>query len=282
MIKLKIFYEDEDIIVVQKPAGVESQEARGFAQDMVSLIRNHRMLSTQLSTPPSTRRTPPYVGVIHRLDRQVSGVMVYAKTKKAAAVLSAAVQKGEVRKIYHAVVCGKPVDNHGQWVDYLLKNGKINTTSVVDKSVEDAKKAVLNYTVLGTAKVNERDLQPPAARNRPMQPGVQMAVESETKSMIDSASEPGVTAEASGRELSLLEIELLTGRHHQIRVQCASRDLPLWGDVKYNPAFQERHGVNPALCSVQLTFRHPVTGKQMTFSMKPEAEVFRLFPEEAQ
>lgn len=239
MIKLKIFYEDEDIIVVQKPAGVESQEARGFAQDMVSLIRNHRMLSTQLSTPPSTRRTPPYVGVIHRLDRQVSGVMVYAKTKKAAAVLSAAVQKGEVRKIYHAVVCGKPVDNHGQWVDYLLKNGKTNTTSVVDKSVEDAKKAVLNYTVLGTAKVNERDL-------------------------------------------SLLEIELLTGRHHQIRVQCASRDLPLWGDVKYNPAFQERHGVNPALCSVQLTFRHPVTGKQMTFSMKPEAEVFRLFPEEAQ
>lgn len=235
MIKLKIFYEDEDIIVVQKPAGVESQEARGFAQDMVSLIRNHRMLSTQLSTTPSTRRTPPYVGVIHRLDRQVSGVMVYAKTKKAAAVLSAAVQKGEVRKIYHAVVCGKPVDNHGQWVDYLLKNGKNNTTSVVDKSVEEAKKAVLNYKVLGSA------------------------------------------VEESGRELTLLEIELLTGRHHQIRVQCASRNLPLWGDVKYNPAFQDKRGVNPALCSVQLSFRHPVNGKTMTFSMTPEEEVFRLF-----
>lgn len=235
MIKLKIFYEDEDIIVVQKPAGVESQEARGFAQDMVSLIRNHRMLSTQLSTTPSTRRTPPYVGVIHRLDRQVSGVMVYAKTKKAAAVLSSAVQKGEVRKIYHAVVCGKPVDNHGQWVDYLLKNGKNNTTSVVDKSVEEAKKAVLNYKVLGSA------------------------------------------VEESGRELTLLEIELLTGRHHQIRVQCASRNLPLWGDVKYNPAFQDKRGVNPALCSVQLSFRHPVNGKTMTFSMTPEEEVFRLF-----
>ena len=254
MIKLKIFYEDEDIIVVQKPAGVESQEARGFAQDMVSLIRNHRMLSTQLSTTPSTRRTPPYVGVIHRLDRQVSGVMVYAKTKKAAAVLSAAVQKGEVCKIYHAVVCGKPVDNHGQWVDYLLKNGKSNTTSVVDKSVEDAKKAVLNYKVLGTVRS-------------------ELAVDS-------GADASNIVSEGMhSRDLSLLEIELLTGRHHQIRVQCASRDLPLWGDVKYNPAFQDRRGVNPALCSVQLTFRHPVTGKQMTFSMKPEAEVFRLFRE---
>ena len=81
----------------------------------------------------------PYVGVIHRLDKPVRGVMVYAKNLKAAAHLSRQVQEGKLEKIYQALVCGKPVDNVGKYVDYLLKDGKTNTSRIVDKSVAGAK-----------------------------------------------------------------------------------------------------------------------------------------------
>ena len=98
---LTVLYEDRDIIVVEKPVGMESQVSGGFAPDMVSEIKKHinRLCPTGQE---------PYVGVIHRLDKPVGGVMVYAKTKKAAAALSKQVQANEMHKKYNAVVCGKP------------------------------------------------------------------------------------------------------------------------------------------------------------------------------
>ena len=113
---LKIIYEDHDILVAEKPAGLESQASRGFEPDMVSEIKNHlkraelSRLSTKPSTKSSTRPVEPYVGVIHRLDKPVGGIMVYAKNQKAAASLSKQVQDGRMKKIYNAVVCGKLVD----------------------------------------------------------------------------------------------------------------------------------------------------------------------------
>ena len=100
---LNVLYEDRDLIVVWKPVGLESQSSRGFGADMVSEIRRH----IHKFSPKSGE---PYVGVIHRLDKPVSGVMVYAKTKKAAAALSAQVSAGKMSKTYLTVVCGKPVD----------------------------------------------------------------------------------------------------------------------------------------------------------------------------
>ena len=129
---LTILYEDKEIIVAVKPSGVESQSSRGFSQDMVSMLSRH--LYTKLSTDwgkVSTNQcrmgkkdAVPYIGVIHRLDKPVSGVMVYAKTRKAAAVLSNQVKEGWMNKVYAAVICGKPVDNVGNFVDYLRKEGK--------------------------------------------------------------------------------------------------------------------------------------------------------------
>lgn len=84
----------------------------------------------------------------HRLDKPVRGVMVYAKNQKAAAHLSRQVQDGKLEKIYQAVVCGKPVDNVGKYVDYLLKDGKTNTSRIVDKSAAGAKRAELEYQIL--------------------------------------------------------------------------------------------------------------------------------------
>lgn len=226
---LNILYEDHAVLVVKKPAGMESQSSRGFEPDMVSEIKKHiRSLYTD--------KKEPYVGVIHRLDKPVSGVMVYAKTQKAAASLSKQVQDGRMIKIYRAVLCGKPVDNVGNYVDYLRKDGKTNVTAIVDMGITGAKRAELNYRVIKT-----------------IQDGEQV--------------------------LTLVEIELLTGRHHQIRVQFAGHGLPLWGDQKYNPEFNSGSigRKNVALSAYRLTFRHPEHGKVMEFTMEPEGEIFKLF-----
>ena len=195
---LNILYEDEAVLVVWKPVGMESQSGRGFDADMVSEIK--RYLSTKKAVDNhnlSTKPVEPYVGVIHRLDKPVSGVMVYAKTKNAAASLSKQVAEGKMHKKYLAVLCGKPVDNVEKYVDYLLKDEKENTSRIVDMGIKGGKRAELICRALET---------------KPVEPY---------------------------GELTLAEIELLTGRHHQIRVQMSGHGLPLWGDNRYNPAFQK-------------------------------------------
>ncbi len=255
---LEVFYEDRELIVVKKPAGTESQARNSFEPDMVSEIRNH--ICHNLS--PSYAE--PYVGVVHRLDKPVEGIMVYAKTKSAAAGLSSQIQAGRMQKTYRAVVCGRCVDNVGNFVDYLLKDPRENVSKIVKKGINGAKRAELRYRVLG---VLEED----------------------------------VPAWAGPGPLTLVEIGLLTGRHHQIRVQFAGRGLPLWGDARYGAqagssdpagraeAFGSRSQNVPrrtsrrlALCACGLVFTHPVTKETMTFSMKPDQPVFTLFGDAGQ
>ena len=221
---LNILYEDDQIIVVEKPVGIESQSNRTFEPDMVSEVKKH-------INSLSPKKGEPYVGVIHRLDKPVGGIMVYAKNKKAAAALSKQVQEHKLQKTYRAVVCGKPVDNVGNFVDYVLSVQKANVSKIVDKGITGAKKAELDYRVVDTA-------------------------------------------EKEGQELSLVEIHLKTGRHHQIRVQFAGHGYPLWADARYGTAVPRQ---NVALSSCGLAFEHPVTGKWMEFSMEPEGMIFRKF-----
>ena len=233
---IHILYEDREMIVVWKPVGVEAQESRGLGMDMVSEIRRHIH-----SLSPT--RGIPYVGVIHRLDKPVSGVLVYAKTKKAAASLSKQVAQGKMQKKYLAVLCGKAVDNVDNFVDYLLKDERGNVSRIVDKGINGAKQARLSYGIL-----EEQETGPYGT-------------------------------------LSLAEIRLQTGRHHQIRVQMAGHGLPLWGDHKYNPAFAESGTVGQrmfprpdiALAAYQLVLYHPVTGKRMEFTAMPQGQIFREF-----
>ncbi len=243
MVKPEILYEDRDLVVVKKPAGTDSQESRGSGQDMVSILKNYR-ISTELSTQGGGKAALPYIAVVHRLDRQVSGVMVYAKTKAAAAHLSKQVQDGRMEKTYLAAVCGKPVDSGGTFVDYLWKDGKNNVSRVVDKSHPEAKYAELSWELLAEAGADR----------------------------LSGANPP------EGGTISLVRIHLKTGRHHQIRVQFSSRGLPLYGDVKYNPAFSGKRSEGPALCAAGLSFIHPVTGKRMSFSIVPGHSIFRRFP----
>lgn len=228
---MHILYEDDSIIVVWKPVGMESQSSRGFGADMVSEISKH----IHILSPNGGK---PYVGVIHRLDKPVSGVMVYGKTKKAAANLSKQVAEHEMSKEYLAVLCGNPVDNVYNFVDYLLKDEKNNVSQIVDMGINGAKRAELVCHIL-EKKENE-----------------------------------------TYGELALAKIQLLTGRHHQIRVQMAGHGFPLWGDNRYNPAFDGKNGHlrgNVALAAVGLTFTHPKTGEDMTFTKYPEAPIFQYF-----
>ena len=214
---LNTLYEDEELLVIKKDAGTPVQAGKMRIMDLEGIIKRELYMR-------NPKGGEPYLGIVHRLDQPVEGVMVFAKTPEAAAALSKQVTDGTMKKHYLALVCGKPSKKEGTLVDYLRKDGRTNTSKVVPKGTKDVKRSELNYKVL-----------------------------------------------KEDEETSLLEIELLTGRHHQIRVQMANAGWPLYGDTKYNPAFAETTGyVQTALCAYRLSFVHPKTGKRMEFTIEPD------------
>lgn len=151
----RILYEDNDIIVCHKPAGIATQTARVGQADMVSEIMNY------LKAASSDSKKPLYVGVIHRLDQPVEGILVFAKNKAAAAELSRQAAGDAMEKEYLAVACGENFPQRGELKDYLLKDGKANTSRIVPPEVKGAKEARLSYEILsegqfGTALIRVR------------------------------------------------------------------------------------------------------------------------------
>ena len=226
--KLKILFEDEYILACVKPFGVPSQGDRSNDEDMVTAVTNYLF-------DHSDSDEEPYVAIIHRLDRLVGGVMLFAKTPSVAAKLSDMLQDGRIKKYYEAIISGELPDMEGTLTDYLVRNGRNNTTVVAKKGDKGAKKAVLNYEVIDVFETNL-----------------------------------GV--------LSYVLIELETGRHHQIRVQLASRGCGIWGDTKYNPQFAKtkRRYLEMGLYSTRMEFVHPVTGEDIVLKSLPQGEAFDL------
>ena len=130
--RTKIIYEDAHIIIVHKPAGLATQTSHIGQQDVVSELKNYLK--------------SPYLGVIHRLDQPVEGLLVFAKTKEAAAKLTKQLSAGTLNKQYYAAVCGKPAEKSGELVDYLSKEG--NLAKISNVQAQEAKKAVLQYQTL--------------------------------------------------------------------------------------------------------------------------------------
>ncbi len=225
---MEIYYEDESIVVVRKPAGIDSQTGRTFAPDMVSLLKRELFLRSG--------KTDPYVAAVHRLDRNVEGVMVYGKTPQAAANLSSQIRSREMRKQYQALLTGPLHQTKGTLTDWIVTDPKKNVSAVVSGREPGAKKAVLHYEI------------------HPMREGDFL---------------PGFPLEEEERlRLWVADIDLVTGRHHQIRVQFANAGAPLYGDCKYNPSLAEkREPVRLGLCARALTFRHPASGRTMRFSL---------------
>ena len=207
MNKFNILYEDNHIIVVVKPPNILSQADDTRDMDMVNLIKHY--IKEKYKKPGNV-----YVGLVHRLDRPTEGILVFAKTSKAASRLSKQVQNHTMKKKYLAVVNNKLSDNKGIFQDYLLKN-KDGNTKVTTK--EEGKFAELSYKMLSYHKKENK---------------------------------------------TLVEIELKTGRHHQIRVQFASRGYPLCGDQRYG----KQDKTQLALVAYHLEFYHPTTKELLRFT----------------
>ena len=147
----KIIYEDAHILVAHKPAGLATQSAKVGQSDMVSELKNYlagQRPTTENRKSNKEKASTPYLGIIHRLDQPVEGLLVFAKTKAAAGKLTAQLAGGTLNKQYYALVCGKPTEEAGELVDYLSKEG--NLVKVANAQDKDAKKAVLQYKVLSS------------------------------------------------------------------------------------------------------------------------------------
>ncbi len=221
---MDILFEDNDLIVIYKPAGIATQTKKVGEKDTVSELKKHLKGG--------------YVGVVHRLDQPVCGLLVFAKNKNAAADLSKQVaSKGEAgfQKDYTAI-CYMECENteSARLEDFILKQkegvAKILSPDEAAKDPE-AKKAILSYEIKDDVKLADADCKK-------------------------------------------LEIKLETGRFHQIRAQLSSHGMPIVGDLKYgsekSKEIAAKAGIRQVLlCADKLSFRHPITGKELKFTVDP-------------
>lgn len=215
MIKPIILYEDNHLLVVYKKAGILSQSDNTKDEDMLTILKKY--LKDKYNKPGNV-----YLGLVHRLDRPTEGIMVFAKTSKAAARLAKSMQQGDFHKSYYAVIEGYLENKEGTLKDKLEK--KEDKTVLLN--TKNGKEAILEYKVL------------------------------EEKN-----------------NLSLLKVDLKTGRYHQIRVQFASRNHPLYADSLYGNKKED----NLALCAYSLSFPHPTTKEILNFEIKPTGNIWKLF-----
>ena len=215
MNKLNILYEDNHIIVVVKPYNVLSQGDDTNDKDMLTIIKEY--LKEKYNKPGNV-----YLGLVHRLDRPVGGVMVFAKTSKAASRLSELVRINALHKNYLAIVHGKTLDKE-VLIDKISKDEKTNNSYI---DLINGKESILEYTTL----YYDKD-----------------------------------------KDLSLVDVDLKTGRHHQIRLQMSNRGFPLYGDQRYG--LGEKAQI--ALFAYKLKFIHPVTKEEMEFKYLPDWEILK-------
>lgn len=213
--KIKILYEDNHLLVVVKPVNILSQQDSTKDQDMLSLLKMYIKEKYK-------KEGNVYLGLVHRLDRPTGGIMVFAKTSKAASRLSKEIIENKLKKKYYAVVEGTLKEKEKKLEDYIVKEESNSYITTKEKG----KYAALEYKVLKE---------------------------------IDN--------------LSLVEITLLTGRHHQIRVQFKNINHPLYGDQRYNK--QDKNQL--ALFAYHLEFIHPTTKELMIFEQTPKYGIFKKF-----
>lgn len=219
MNKLNIIYEDNHIIVVEKPVNMLSQSDNTKDLDLQTALKMY--IKEKYQKPGNV-----YIGLVHRLDRPTGGLMVFARTSKAASRLSEEIRNKNFKKSYLAVINGK-TKKQDTLEDYLEKTGNISIIS----NKEKGKYAKLNYELI------------------------------EYKN-----------------NLSLVKVNLETGRNHQIRLQFKSRNMPLYGDNKYN----NDKNKNLGLYAYKLEFTHPTSREKMVFINYPTYSPFNKFKDLSQ
>lgn len=302
--KTEIIYEDANILVCYKPAGLPVQTAKVGQMDMVSELKNYLHSA--------------YLGIIHRLDQPVEGLLVFAKDTKSAAKLSACLQKGTLNKQYYGVISGKPSAPGGELVDYLKKEkdravvvteayqeaksgntdrrnpgGTKNKMNAASKTVSrrndqaaienSVQQAVLQYQVMKNRYFQEEQYQAPfnivSTSGAIKDLNCVEAQKQEQERLPVGRTEKVENPEDKGAALSLLDIHIDTGRFHQIRAQLSHAGMPLLGDSKYGNeesllVSRQLAVRNVALCAYKIEFLHPVTGERKVFEIAPKGKIF--------
>ncbi|MEO3489326.1 RNA pseudouridine synthase [Phocaeicola vulgatus] len=220
---MTVVYEDNHIIVVNKTSSEIVQGDKTGDTPLSEMVKQY--LKEKYNKPGNV-----FIGVTHRLDRPVSGLVVFAKTSKALPRLNEMFRNGEVKKTYWAIVKECPKETEGELVHYLVRNEKQNKSYAYDKEVKNSKKAVLHYKLIGHS-----------------------------------------------QNYYLLEVDLKTGRHHQIRCQLAKMGCPIKGDLKYG---FPRSNPDGSICLHARTvqFVHPVSKEMIRLTAPvPEGNLWNGF-----
>lgn len=214
---MEVRYEDNHVIIVEKSCSEIVQGDKTGDTPLSELVKQY--IKEAYAKPGEV-----FLGVVHRLDRPVSGLVVFARTSKALARLNRMFQEGQVHKTYHAMVKNQPPKDEDELVNWLVRNEKQNKSYAYDHEVPNSKKAILHYKVI---------------------------------EKLDN--------------YYLLEIDLKTGRHHQIRCQLAKMGCPIKGDLKYGAKRSNPDG-GISLQAFSIDFIHPVSKKNI--SVKAEGKLF--------
>ena len=215
---MKIVYEDNHIIVAHKEVGEIVQGDKTGDRPMSESIKEY--LKEKYNKPGNV-----FCGVVHRLDRPVAGLVIFAKTSKALTRLNEMLRKGEIHKTYWALVEGKPEKEADRLTNYLVSDGRINKTFPAKKNTPGAKESILTYRKI-----------------------------------------------VEGERYSILEIELITGRKHQIRAQLSGIGHPIKGDLKYGAKRSNRDG-GISLIAKRINFIHPVSKQEIALEIEPTQEM---------
>jgi 23S rRNA pseudouridine1911/1915/1917 synthase len=222
---MKVIYEDNHLIIVNKSPGEIVQGDKTGDKPLSELLKEY--VKAKYDKPGEA-----FLGVVHRLDRPVSGLVIFARTSKALARMNTLISSREVKKTYWAIVKGVPPEPQGHLIDYLWKNETQNKSYIVSETHKGALRAELEYKLL-----------------------------------------------AKGKDYSLLEVNLMTGRHHQIRVQLAAIGLIIKGDLKYGSQRSNPDG-SIHLHARRVEFLHPVKQTPMIIEAQPPVErMWTIFKE---
>ncbi len=208
--KSDILYEDNHIIAVNKPAGVSVQEDVSGEISLDTLVKEYIKIR-------DNKEGNVFLGVVHRIDKPVSGLVLFAKTSKALVRLNDMVKNRQIQKYYWAIVCKKPAKEQDTLTHYIERNSTVNRSYAHTKERKDSKIAKLNYDLICVS-----------------------------------------------MNFYLLEVELITGRHHQIRCQLSKIGCPIKGDLKYGAERSNKVGGGISLHSRRMEFVHPVSKKNIT------------------
>ncbi|MEE1086797.1 MAG: RNA pseudouridine synthase [Schaedlerella sp.] len=226
--KIDIIYEDSELIVCIKPAGIPTQSKEIRTPDMETLLKTYIRKN-------SPSKQVPYLAVIHRLDQPVEGLLVFAKTPAATKNLNAQLTTSGFGKYYRTLLSKTPASSEGTLEHFMVRDGRTNTSSICSADTDGAKKAILHYKVIRTI-----------------------------------------------GEQAVADVELDTGRHHQIRVQMSAIGCPIVGDTKYGAPAVSSSTERPSasrrptsrlesrrieLYACRLTFLHPKSKKPMNFEI---------------